>query len=430
MFLGDALPCTSPLLEITNLVTHPKRIIRQIAGKVPISPMTHADRSSAESPAILGGKPVCSDGPPGWPPDDPAVKEALRKAVSDGSWGAYHGPHCAALIEQMRSDLGCENVVLCASGTVAVELALRGLKIGDGDEVILAAYEFKGNFQNVLCLGARPVLIDIDPHSWNLNPSQIEAAIGPRTRAIIATHLHGGVVPMPAVMEIAAAAGLAVIEDACQMPGAVIAGRPAGLWGDVGVQSFGGSKLLCAGRGGALFTNRAEIVQRARLYSHRGNEAYPLSELQAAVLVPQWNQLGERNRKRTENVHRLCKMLADLPGLVPLSSSIPQTTPGYYKLGFQYDPQAFDGLSRDQFAEAMRAEGIAVDPGFRSLHTIHSQRRFRQVGDLSVATRADERVLTLHHPVLLGEPDQIEQIVTAIEKVRRHASQIATHCNR
>lgn len=235
---------------------------------------------------------------------------------------------------------------------------------------------------------------------------------------------------MPAVMEIARAAGVAVIEDACQMPGAVIAGRPAGTWGDVGVLSFGGSKLLSAGRGGALFTNRAEIVQRARLYSHRGNEAYPLSELQAAVLVPQWNRLDERNRQRTENANRLCGMLADRPGLVPFLKSIPETTPGYYKLGFQYDPRAFDGLSRDRFAEAMRAEGIAVDPGFRSLHTIHSRRRYRQVGDLPVATGADERVLTLHHPVLLGEPEEIDQIVTAIEKVRCYASEIATHCNR
>ena len=334
----------------------------------------------------------------------------------------------------MRADLGCEQVVLCASGTVAVELALRGLKIGSGDEVILAAYEFKGNFQNVLCLGARPVLVDIDPECWNLDAMQIEAAIGPRTRAIIATHLHGGVVPMPAVMDLARAHKLAVIEDACQMPGAVIAGRPAGTWGDVGVQSFGGSKLLSAGRGGALFTNRAEISQRARLYSNRGNEAYPLSEMQAAVLSPQWTRLGERNRIRTENVRRLSEQLAEQlagpSGLVPFSQSVPETTPGYYKLGFQYDPRAFSGLSRDQFAETMRAEGIAVDPGFRSLHKIHSGRRFRQVGTLPVATDADERVLTLHHPVLLGEPQAIEQIAAAVDKIRRHATEIAGYCNR
>jgi len=391
--------------------------------------MSDADRSSVDYPAILGGNPVCPQGPPSWPPDDPAVNESLRKALSDGTWGTYHGPHCAALIEQMRSDLGCEQVVLCASGTVAVELALRGLRIGDGDEVILAAYEFKGNFQNVLCVGAQPVLVDVDPHSWNLEPSQIEAAIGPRTRAIIATHLHGGVVPMSAVIETARTAGLVVIEDACQMPGAVIAGRPAGTWGDVGVQSFGGSKLLSAGRGGALFTDQSEIIQRARLYSHRGNEAYPLSELQAAVLIPQWNRLGERNQRRSENVDRLCTMLANQPGMIPLSRSVPETTPGYYKLGFQYDPQAFGGLSRDRFAKAMRAEGIAIDPGFRSLHTIHGHRRYRQVGELSVATDADERVLTLHHPVLLGVPEEIDQVVTAIEKVRRHATEIATHCN-
>jgi dTDP-4-amino-4,6-dideoxygalactose transaminase len=98
--------------------------------------------------------------------------------------------------------------------------------------------------------------------------------------------------------------------------------------------------------------------------------------------------------------------------------------PGHYKLGLQYSPTAFNGLSRDDFAAAMRAEGVALDPGFRALHLIHSSRRFRKVGDLPNATDADARVLTLHHPVLLESEDTLDRVIEAIRKVQRHTAAI------
>lgn len=378
----------------------------------------------SDFPAILGGAPVRPEGPPAWPPADPAIADALQRALADGTWGKYVGPHGEELATRLRNMHGCEHVVLCSSGTAAVELALRGLRVGPGDEVVLAAYDFKGNIQNVLTLGATPVLVDLHAENWNLDPARLEAAITPATKAIVVSHLHGGIVPIPAVMEIASARDIAVIEDACQMPGAQIHGRPAGTWGDVGVLSFGGSKLLSAGRGGALLTSRAEIVQRVRLYTFRGNEAYPLSELQAAALIPQLDRLEERNRGRAANVAALWRLLENVPGVRALRNPPSDSEPGYYKLGLQYDPAAFDELPRDQFAAAMRAEGIALDPGFRSLHRITSPRRFRPAGELANANEADARMLTLHHPVLLGKEGDLRQIVAALEKVRAFARMI------
>jgi dTDP-4-amino-4,6-dideoxygalactose transaminase len=389
--------------------------------------MTSASDSNGDLPALLGGAAVRPQGPPDWPGTDPAVSAAVERALADGTWGKYHGPHCSQLAERLAEYHQCEHAILCSSGTVAIELALRGLKVGGGDEVILAAYDFKGNFQDVLTVGATPVLVDVAAGNSNLDPDGLEEAIGPKTRAIIASHLHSGVVPMSAVMAIAGRHGVPVIEDACQMPGAVIEGRIAGTAGDVGIHSFGGSKLLSAGRGGALVTNDAELVQRVRLYSHRGNEAYPLSELQAVALLPQLNQLDARNALRQENADRLRQLLVDQTGLTAFDNSAINALPGYYKFGFTYDADAFAGLSRESFAAAMRAEGIAVDPGFRALHRIHSRRRFRAVGDLLNADRADECVLTLHHPVLLGSDEDIDQIGTAIEKIRRHATMIQQH---
>src|SRR5262249_38185003 len=149
------------------------------------------------------------------------------------------------------------------------------------------AYDYPGNFLSVHNVGAQPVLVDVASQNWNLDLQSLEAAIGPSTKVILASHLHGGVVAMAEVMEIARRRGLAVIEDAAQMPGAMVQGRKAGTWGDVGILSFGGSKLLTAGRGGAILTPHAQMQQRAKLVQHRGNWVCPMSELQAAVLLPQ-----------------------------------------------------------------------------------------------------------------------------------------------
>jgi dTDP-4-amino-4,6-dideoxygalactose transaminase len=377
-------------------------------------------------PAVLGGDPAFPDGPPDWPLDDPAIEQALHRALTDRSWGKYHAENCSELRERLAAMHACEHVVLCSSGTAAIELALRGLKVGDGDEVILAAYDFKGNFQNVLTVGATPVLVDIAVNNGNLDAAFVPQAMTERTKAILVSHLHGGVVPMPRVVEIARARGIPVIEDACQMPGANLFGRPAGTWGDVGVSSFGGSKLLTAGRGGALFTNNADVVQRSRLYTFRGNEAYPLSELQAAVLLPQLQRLDERNGRRADGVAHLSARLAEIDGLCPFQNSATNVEPAYYKLGMQYNPAAFNELSRDQFAAAARAEGIALDSGFRALHLTHSSRRFRQVGELANAADADTRVLTLHHPVLLEPDARLDRLAAALARIQRHAGAIAS----
>lgn len=353
--------------------------------------------------------------PPAWPLPDEAVEAALRRAFADGSWGKYHGSNCRELSERLADMHGCEHVVLTCSGTVAIELALRGLRVGPGDEVILSAYDFEGNFKNVLAVGAKPVLVDVDPASGQLDTTQLAAARSPQTKAIIASHLHGGVVAMPSVRAFADEHRIAVIEDVCQMPGAVVHGRVAGTWGDVGVLSFGGSKLLTAGRGGALFTRDVEVAQRIRTQTFRGNDAYPLSELQAAVLIPQLDRLAERNQLRAANVSRLLSLLTDVAGLRSFveAGGNGETRPGFYKLGFWFDTEAFRG-SRDDFACAMRAAGVALDPGFRALHRTHARGRFRAINDLPHATHADEAVLVLHHPVLLGGDDDLQRIREAI----------------
>jgi dTDP-4-amino-4,6-dideoxygalactose transaminase len=354
---------------------------------------------------------------------DPAIEQALLAAYRDGSWGKYEGDHVAKLQKRLADYHQVEFALVCGSGTFAIELALRACQVGPGDEVVLSAYDYPGNFHAVHAVGAMPVLVDVDPQNWNLDVGRLEGALGPATRAIIVSHLHGGVVPMRSLMALAAERRLRVIEDAAQQPGAIVQGRRAGTWGDVGVLSFGGSKLLTAGRGGALLTPHPDIHQRARIWLNRGNVVCPLAELQAAVLLPQLDQLDVRNARRAHNVRRLAERVAQTPGFRPFVNAAEDSDPAYYKVGFQFDAERF-GVSRPRFVAAVRAEGVAFDEGFAALHVGRSRRRFRAGGDLAEASRAHAGTVILHHPILLGTTADIEQAALAVRKVQAHAHEL------
>lgn len=375
-------------------------------------------------PAILGGAAIRPQGPPEWPAADEAIFDALRQAYHDGSWGRYQGGHVARLEQRLAELHRVDRVLTCGSGTFAVELALRALKVGPGDEVVLAAYDYGGNFLSVHAVGAHPVLVDVESENWNLGPESLAGALGAKTRAVIASHLHGGLVPMREVREIAQRYGVPVIEDAAQAPGARVQGRLAGSWGDVGILSFGGSKLLTAGRGGAILTNRAEVAQRARLWLQRGNHVCPLSELQAAVLEPQLDRLADRNTRRLRAVRLLEEQLRKVPGLRPFRNRpLDDSAPSFYKFGLQFDAERF-GLDRDRLVMALRAEGIAVDAGFRALHLERSPSRWRGAGPLPQAERAHRGAIVLHHPILLADDRELRQIVHAAAKIHRYAEQL------
>lgn len=354
-----------------------------------------------------------------WPLPDEDVRAALLACYASGDWGKYDGANSAALIQALQTTFQREHIQLCSSGTIAVELALRGLKIGPGDEVILAAYDFPGNFRAIEATGARPVLIDIAKDRWTIDVQQLAAAISPATKAVIVSHLHGDLADIEAICRLAGERNVKVLEDACQVPGALIHEKPAGSFGDVSVLSFGGSKLLTSGRGGAVMTSQAEIAQRIKVFSSRGNEAFPLSELQAAVLLPQVAKLEARTKLRAESVQRLHTALGDLSDLKPLAQS--NNLSAYYKLAWQYLPARGDAQpdcshpTRDALICQLAAQGIDVGAGFRGFNK-RSANRCRVAGELTNAQSAAETTLLLHHPILL-QPNLIQSLADAVRKV-------------
>jgi dTDP-4-amino-4,6-dideoxygalactose transaminase len=226
---------------------------------------------------------------------------------------------------------------------------------------------------------------------------------------------------MRALAELAGERGLGVLEDAAQATGAMIDGRPAGIWGDAGVLSFGGSKLLSAGRGGALLTNRDDVAQRARNHLLRaGNIVCPMTELQASLLVPQCKKLRERNAARWENVKLLCQALSDVPGVRPFVQADEEALPAFFKLGFQLNASAF-GLPRARLVQALRAEGFAVDEGFGVAHTTRSPKRYRQGSALTEADRAHAGCAQVHHPLFLEPAVWVRDFAQAWRRIHQHA---------
>ena len=342
---------------------------------------------------------------PSWPPADSEIGRAILSAWEDGSWGQYHGVSVPKLRKALGEFFDAEHVRVCASGTVAVESALHALGADTSSEVILAGYDFGGNFRCIEHLGARPVLVDVNAATGCLDVALLESGRSDQTTAVIVSHLHGGLAPMQSIMEWARTHGIRVLEDACQAHGAIVDGQLAGTWGDIATLSFGGSKLMTAGRGGAVLTSSHELAQRMNVYCEQGNDAYPLSELQAAVLVPQLKKLAERNEVRRRAAARL-KLATEKSGeLLWVGSEFDEKNqPAYYKLAWLVNGTAM----RDEIAQRAHELGVPLQPGFRGFHK-RSNRRCRRVGLLEHSAAMADRLLLLHHPwLLLDEPGLAE----------------------
>ena len=356
-----------------------------------------------------------------WPITSDQVRESVLASIEDGDWGAYHGKYTSQLIADWQQLLSVDHVVLCCSGTIAVELALRGAGVCAGDEVILAAYDFPGNFRAIEAIGATPVLVDVQAGGWVVEPNDIAAAISDKTKAILVSHLHGQIADIPKIKSIVNATGdsIKIVEDACQSPGGSLGGRPLGTLGDVGVFSFGGSKLLSAGRGGAVVTDDESIAQRIKVFSERGNDSFPLSQLQAAALLPQLDQLGELTHQRLASALFLCEQINQIEGLTTLDLSsarsgvvsLPTLIP-IYKIPVRVDDERVDV---ETLGVNLQANSLPVGLGFRGFYR-RSKRRCRQPVELPNSKIAAEQTLLISHPVLLHDRVTLELVVDCLKQ--------------
>ena len=368
---------------------------------------------------VEGGSPTFPEGPPPWPVANPAINASVNEALASGQWGLYEGK----LLEQTHAALqamwGLSYSQLCCSGTVAVELALRACGVKAGDEVILAAYDFPGNFRAIEAIGARPVLVDVLPGRWTMDPQQAAAARSSETRAVVVSHLHGETAEVESIVSWAKESQVHVVEDLCQSPGATRNGKMLGTFGDVVALSFGGSKPLSAGRGGAVLSDDETMLQRATIFANRGNDAFPFSQIQAALLLPQLAQLEDLNRRRLVAARKIVSALTETNWLRSLdeSSLAAGMMPAFYKVPIRVEEGApFD---RESFLTVVQAEGIALAEGFRGFAK-RSARRCRSVGDLVHSRAAAARTMVLHHPILLSNDADIQRLIETLGRAEKY----------
>lgn len=331
------------------------------------------------------------------------------------------GPNVHAFEEEFAAYCGTRFCVGVGSGTDALLLALWAAEVGPGDEVIVPAHTFIATAEAVSIVGARPVIVDVEPASRCIDPTLIEPAINGRTRAIIPVHIHGQMADMDAILPIAKRHGLLVIEDAAQAHGAELRGKRAGSAGDLGCFSFYCSKNLGAyGEAGAVTTNDEALAQRLRLLRDHGSMAQyqhailgtnsRLDELQAAVLRVKLPHLDAWNAARRRHAVELRRLLGD-SGL-----ELPAESPGRTHI---YHHFALLTPDRDRLRQALAEAGVQT--GIHYPTPIHLQPPYSQLGyspgDLPVAERITASVLSLPMYAELRE-EQIERIATAVLTAR------------
>ena len=342
--------------------------------------------------AICGGSPVRTNPFPAWPVFDEREEQALLAVLRSGNWWQFAYGQGLELQENPDAEVSqtthfeaefarahdCSCGIAAANGTATLEIILRALGIGPGDEVIVPPYTFIASASSVLQIGAVPIFVDIDPETLNIDPRHIPEAITERTRAIMPVHFGGQCADMDAVNEIARAHGFFVVEDAAHAHGGSWRGRKCGSLGDAGSFSFQASKNMTAGEGGIITTNNAELAARCRSYLWAGREPdrpwyehhrlgwnYRITEFQSAILRVQLSRLPEQTARRQANGHYLAEQLrARVPGLVPQAIDPRVTSMTYHVFLSRYRPEAFGGMPRQQFIDALNAEGIPCMGGY------------------------------------------------------------------
>jgi dTDP-4-amino-4,6-dideoxygalactose transaminase len=325
--------------------------------------------------AINGGAPVRSDPYPAWPAADDDDVDAVVRVVRSGEWGGFPEPgvNAAAFEESFAEYQGARHGILMTNGTVTMEVALKALEIGWGDEVVIPALTFAATAYAPMAAGALPVIVDVEPRTWTIDPDLVETAITSRTRAILPVHLGHQMADMDRLVEIAERHDLAIVEDCAHAHGQRWRETGAGCFGAFGSFSHQSSKILTSGEGGSLLTSDETLARRAhsivdcgrakdpdeKEYTFGAN--YRLGELHAALLVVAMQRFPAQQEERAANGKRFERAVAKVPGVRVMPVDERVTRWSFYNYLVAIDPDAFAGRTNEIVCAAMEAEGVPAE---------------------------------------------------------------------
>ena len=433
-------------------------------------------RSLTHKLAILGGSPVRTEPYPGWPVFDEREVAAVTAVIQSGQWGGapFPGLQTSTFADRFAAMQGGGYAIPMVNGTITMEVALRAANIGWGDEVIVPAYTFQATAAAPMAAGAIPVIVDIDPNTYCIDPAAIEAAITEKTRAIIPVHLGAQMSDMDAIMAIANRHNLIVIEDCAHAHGAEWNGQGTGTIGHFGSFSLQSSKILTTGEGGILLCRTPELADRAARIINCGRAAadepgsstpnslsqmltaltklgnsqpiltlgtnYRMTELQAALGNVALERFPEQVAQREAMLLYLEDRLGAIPGVRLLKRDARHTRRSFYRYIFALEPKVF-GAQHDAVCLALYLEGIPCWSGYPSMHRydlFQPQRSrlpvpsaFPQYFNFSAmkfpeAERASEReAVWLDESVFRAGQQGIDDVVTAIAKIQSNTAALA-----
>ncbi|WP_077490260.1 DegT/DnrJ/EryC1/StrS family aminotransferase [Sinomonas mesophila] len=352
--------------------------------------------------------------------EEDVVPDLLRVLESGAFIG---GPEVAAFESEYAAFLGTPHCIGVANGTDALELALRAVGVRAGGEVVLPANTFIATAEAVARIGARPVLVDVDPDHLLIDPDRVAEAVGPKTQAIVPVHLFGQTAPVERIIPLALGGGAAVVEDAAQAQGARRHGRAAGSLGHVAATSFyPGKNLGAAGDAGAVATHDPGIATDVRLLAaHGSRERYVhervgvnsrLDALQAVVLRAKLRLLAEWNARRRAAASRYAQLLAGVSEI-----ALPRSLPGNEDAWHLYVVRCLEPGRRDTALSSLHAAGIGA--GVHYPVPVHLTRAFAHLGygsgSFPVAEGAAKQILSLPmHPHLTVEQQEfVAEVLTA-----------------
>ena len=403
--------------------------------------------------ACKGGKKSKHKPFPVWPQYSDAERKALSEVLESRIWWRTPGTRALAFEQEFARFHGAKHGLAVTNGTAALEVTISALGVGPGDEVIVPDFTFVATASAVLYAGAMPVTVDVLPETYCIDPKLAEAAITPRTKAIIAVHMGGHPADIDALTGLATKSGIALVEDSSHAHATEWKGKRIGSYGVAGTFSFQASKLMTAGEGGIIVSNDDKFERQARsvhdcgrmpgqwFYSHYINGSnYRLSEWQGAVLSAQLTRLDRQTQRRHQNARLLDKLLSQIPGITPQKLDPRCTRNGHYAYIFHVDSKQFAGASIEKLIQAMNAEGIPDQASYPPVHTLdvfqngeYRKRLCSPQADEAhaflkaqypVTHRAAWESIWIPQPALLGDEEDMHEIAAAWSKIQKHANEL------
>ncbi len=362
---------------------------------------------------------------------EPLLDEKELAYVTDclkTNWISSKGKYIEAFEEGFARYCDCKYGIATTSGTTALHLALASIGIGPGDEVIVPAFTMIATVFAIIYTGAKPVLVDAEPDTWNIDPAKIKERITDRTKVILPVHIYGHPCEMEAIMEIAGKYHLWVVEDAAEAHGAEYRGKKAGSLGHLSCFSFYANKIITTGEGGMVVTNNDGVAQKARLLKDLAFSTekrflhlsigfnYRMTNIQAAIGLAQLEKINDLVAARRRNAHYYNRLLKDVPGItLPVERKEAKNV--YWMYGILIEDEF--GLSRNELMVSLKEKGIETRSFF---YPMHQQPAFQEMGLFAGEKYPVTEALAqkgLYLPSGSGlKNEEIEEVCQTIKEIR------------